>query len=121
MKKSKFLKKSLATLLALMLVVAMIPVGAAAETVGDGTIVSLTADNGTLTGSGKAYTDTLPYTADKDTFTVVLDARSGYDSVVYATEADVEPTEATAAGVADTFGITDVAAGKTVTFYAVNT
>ena len=30
MKKSKFLKKSLATLLALMLVVAMIPVGAAA-------------------------------------------------------------------------------------------
>ena len=51
----------------------------------------------------------------------MLDARSGYDSVVYATEADVEPTEATAAGVADTFGITDVAAGKTVTFYAVNT
>ena len=31
MKKSKFLKKSLATLLALMLVVAMIPVGAAAD------------------------------------------------------------------------------------------
>ncbi|MFQ7106150.1 MAG: hypothetical protein ACLRQ4_13195, partial [Neglectibacter timonensis] len=53
MKKSKFLKKSLATLLALMLVVAMIPVGAAAAD--DPTVY---VDNQLATLSGTVYTVT---------------------------------------------------------------
>ena len=54
MKKSKFLKKSLATLLALMLVVAMIPMSASAVAAGDG-VISIEAETGTLTGSGTTF------------------------------------------------------------------
>ena len=124
MKKSKFLKKSLATLLALMLVVAMIPVGAAAVTVGDGTIVSLEADAGEVTGSGKAYTDTLPYTAEpdgdgySDVIVVALDARSGYDAVVSTVDGEEFVLAEDGPSGSDLYGIY-VAADTTVTFYAV--
>ena len=66
MNKSKFLKKSLAMVLAVMLVVAMIPLGASANSlfVNDGTVVSVEETVGTLEmGTGKSFTDTLTYDA----------------------------------------------------------
>ena len=54
MKKSKFLKKSLAMLLAVMLVVAMIPLSAAAAETP--VISQITVNDVVATGSGNAYT-----------------------------------------------------------------
>ncbi len=74
MNTSKFLKKSLAMLLAVMLVVAMIPMGASAAEkplfVNDGNVVSIAAANGTLTGSGASFTDALTYEKTAETITV---------------------------------------------------
>ena len=64
MKKSKFLKKSLAMLLAVMLVVAMIPLSAAAayEPAYDVTPVSLS--GGDLEGSAPTWSIEFPYDAN---------------------------------------------------------
>ena len=67
MKKSKFLKKSLAMLLALMLVVAMIPLSAAAAAP-DVTQINVTADGVAVTLDGdleSGYTGTIPNTASE--------------------------------------------------------
>ena len=90
MKKSKFLKKSLATLLALMLVVAMIPMSASAVAAGDG-VISIEAETGTLTGSGTTFTDTVPWAAadqKEAKLTIVPDASKGFDQIVWNTTAD---------------------------------
>ena len=93
MKKSKFLKKSLAMLLALMLVVAMIPLSASAASpvmtqvaaeVGDYT-TTLTAG-----GGGNTYTGVVPNTATEITLRVLV--RDGNE--VYITdESTATPTE----------------------------
>ena len=81
MNKSKFLKKSLAMILAVMLVVAMIPLGASANEllVIDGTIKSLATDKGTLDGESPAWTNALKYSDEGDvTLTVTLNDNSKY-------------------------------------------
>lgn len=82
MNKSKFLKKSLAMVLAVMMIVAMIPLGASAEWVNDGTIVSITSSVGELTGSGSTFTDALPYYAGGETLTIKV--ATGVTAVEYA-------------------------------------
>ena len=83
MKKSKFLKKSLAMLLALMLVVAMIPLGAAASEPALQQ-VRATADNQTvlLTRNGNTYTGT--YRAGAQT--IELQLVVGTKNLVYYTD-----------------------------------
>ncbi|WP_347129267.1 DUF6242 domain-containing protein, partial [Neglectibacter timonensis] len=86
MKKSKFLKKSLATLLALMLVVAMIPVGAAAATLPDitritvdGAVVELDADGTTFAADIAADASSVEIGADfaGDTSSFVMTQKDG--------------------------------------------
>ena len=86
MKKSKFLKKSLATLLALMLVVAMIPVGAAAATLPDitritvdGAVVELDADGTTFAADIAADASSVKIGADfaGDTSSFVMTQKDG--------------------------------------------
>ena len=86
MKKSKFLKKSLATLLALMLVVAMIPVGAAAATLPDitritvdGAVVELDADGTTFAADIAADASSVEIGADfaGDTSSFVMTQKNG--------------------------------------------
>ncbi len=77
MNKSKFLKKSLAALLAILMVAAMIPLSAAAAdpiVLGDG---SIKASAGTLTrneeGNDFLWTDALPYNVSAETVTITTD------------------------------------------------
>ena len=62
MKKSKFLKKSLAMLLAVMLVVAMIPLSAAAAPSATFTPAAATGQEATVTKSGENWTMVYEYT-----------------------------------------------------------
>ena len=64
MKKSKFLKKSLAMLLAVMLVVAMIPLSAAAAPSATFTPAAATGQEATVTKSGENWTMVYEYTED---------------------------------------------------------
>ncbi len=75
MKKSKFLKKSLAMLLAVMLVVAMIPLSAAAA---DPAITRVTVNGETATLSGTTYTAEIPNPGSNNvTISVVLADENG--------------------------------------------
>lgn len=122
MNKSKFLKKSLAMVLAVMLVVAMIPLGASAApgstTVNDGVVLTITTAAGTLEKTGeKSYTDTLPYNqSGPETLTVELAEGTVYDGGIKSvvTKADDTTVEGTALAI-------EVANGaKKVTFKAVS-
>lgn len=122
MNKSKFLKKSLAMVLAVMLVVAMIPLGASAApgstTVNDGVVLTITTAAGTLEKTGeKSYTDTLPYNqSGPETLTVELAEGTAYDGGIKSvvTKADDTTVEGTALAI-------EVANGaKKVTFKAVS-
>lgn len=121
MNKSKFLKKSLAMVLAVMLVVAMIPLGASAApgttVVNDGTVLTIATARGTLEGSGTSYTDTLPYNqSGPETLTVELAEGTAYDGGIKSvvTKADDTTVEGTALAI-------EVANGaKKVTFKAVS-
>ena len=78
MKKSKFLKKSLAMLLAVMLVVAMIPLSAAAA---DTPVISqITVDDVVATASGNTYTAEIPDPGTEDV-TVVVTLKDGKGSI----------------------------------------
>lgn len=115
MNKSKFLKKSLAMLLAVMLVVAMIPMSASAADapifVNDGTIVSIGATNGKLTGSGAVFNDALTYGKTSETITVVP-AKAGQK--VYYKIDDGDQANSTGA-----ITVSDLTAGasKKITFF----
>ena len=93
MKKSKFLKKSLAMLLALMLVVAMIPLSASAAAPVMRQVAAVVGDyTTTLTagGGGNTYTGVVPNTATEITLRVLV--RDGNE--VYITdESTATPTE----------------------------
>ena len=65
MKKSKFLKKSLATLLALMLVVAMIPMSAAAAESRLPDLQALTVDNNTVALEGDTFAADIAMSAER--------------------------------------------------------
>ena len=123
MNKSKFLKKSLAMILAVMLVVAMIPLGASANEllVTDGTIKSLAADQGTLEGNSPSWTNTLAYDATSPvTISVTLYDNSKYDVVNYTvTDASGKAgSEEEAKVVAGAHALEVDANAKKVTFYA---
>ena len=123
MNKSKFLKKSLAMILAVMLVVAMIPLGASANEllVTDGTIKSLAADQGTLEGSSPSWTNTLAYDATSPvTLTVTLYDNSKYDVVNYTVTGSngKAGSEEVAKVVSGAHALEVDADAKKVTFYA---
>lgn len=107
MNKSKFLKKSLAMILAVMMVVAMIPLSASAAWVQDGDVVSIAVDQGTLEGSGKEFTNTLAYDVCSDvTVTVTLKDSSDYvNFTVYDADGE-EDTNAAVSGKAVTVDYT---------------
>lgn len=118
MNKSKFLKKSLAMVLAVMLVVAMIPLGASANSlfVNDGTVVSVEATVGTLEmGTGKSFTDTLTYdAAGNETLNVKLTGSLTNVVAIITDENGEDGDEAVAAGGAITVPVT----AKKVVFFA---
>ena len=96
MKKSKFLKKSLAMLLALMLVVAMIPLSASAAE-GDPTVY---VDNVLATGSGTEYSVTatsttvdITYVADKGVTLVAVDKDGNEITTLTGIKLDEEATK----------------------------
>ena len=102
MNKSKFLKKSLAMLLALMLVVAMIPLSAAAAAP-DVTQINVKVGNAsvTLTGEDKALSGSIPNTAKEITLEVLTEpgAKVYYvDDVNNAASEEVALTEDKAVG-----------------------
>lgn len=119
MNKSKFLKKSLAMILAVMMVVAMIPLSASAagttEFVNDGAVLSVGSTTGTLTREGKVFTNTLAYDASAaDALNITL--LGDYVNVYYAADDDEFDFATVATGVANI----SVANGtKKVSFYAV--
>lgn len=119
MNKSKFLKKSLAMILAVMMVVAMIPLSASAagttEFVNDGAVLSVGSTTGTLTREGKVFTNTLAYDASvADTLNITL--LGDYVNVYYAADDDEFDFATVATDVANI----SVANGtKKVSFYAV--
>ena len=120
MNKSKFLKKSLAMILAVMLVVAMIPLGASAEKsvdLLDGKVFqSLTATEGELSGTEPSFEDAIPYSvsdATEETLALVLQAGTGYTKVNYTVTAK-DGTETTGTGLT----IKARADSQKVTFYA---
>lgn len=122
MNKSKFLKKSLAMVLAVMLVVAMIPLGASAApgttVVNDGTVLTIATARGTLEGSGTSYTDTLTYDENQaETLTVAVDPTKGYDTVKAVVTDDTGTDAAEATGL--TINVPN--GSKKVTFYAAST
>ena len=109
MNKSKFLKKSLAALLAILMVAAMIPLSAAAAgpvIVGDG--ITMTATNGTLVqNEDGTLTDTLSYNQVDETLTIRMESGT--------TVAFYEDGVAKSTDVTYTTGTIAVAAGATVT------
>lgn len=117
MNKSKLLKKSLAMVLAVMLVVAMIPLGASAASdpiwVNNADIVSLAVTGGTLEGSGTSYTDTLFYSDSGDNLTVTPVSGKTISYVITDSEGEDGAER-------DGGSITVKATDKKVTFYAVD-
>lgn len=103
MNKSKFLKKSLAMVLAVMLVVAMIPLGASANSlfVNDGTVVSVESAVGTLemATDKKSFTDTVAYDATgNETLSVELTGSLTNVVAIITDENGDEGDETVAAG-----------------------
>ena len=98
MKKSKFLKKSLAMLLAVMLVVAMIPLSAAAayEPAYDVTPVSLS--GGTVEGSAPTWSIEFPYDASDALPEMTVQLGNSQDTVTVI-KADGSETALPAAGI----------------------
>ena len=123
MNKSKFLKKSLAMILAVMLVVAMIPLGASAakslDLLDGGVFQSLTADKGDLSGSGTSFENAIPYSVSdsaNESLAVKLMAGTGYTTVNYTVTKADGTDDAEATGLTMTVPVT----AKKVSFYAVN-
>ncbi len=87
MNKSKFLKKSLAMLLAVMLVVAMIPLGASAAEVPAVTKVMIGTETATLSGSTYSATISQTSSTTDAKITIILDKGAG---VVYSNDGTVD-------------------------------
>ena len=89
MNKSKFLKKSLAAVLAVLLIAAMIPLSAAAASTGyKPTGLKITGPNGEVaTGSGNSYTLNLNW--DKNDPKIVISTETSAD-VIYAIKSKVD-------------------------------
>lgn len=120
MNKSKFLKKSLAMLLAIMMVIAVIPLGASAATsvtINDDDIFSVSVNAGEIEKvDDTTLKVTLPYDAAAVTLTVVpVDDATFTD--VYAGVDDADPATQSGTNIA----LTSLKAGdkKTVKFFAV--
>lgn len=127
MSKSRILEKSIAVILAIMLIVAMIPLGASAADpvksifINRNGLVEIGASKGSLTVNADrtAFTDTLAYNAsDKEEVTVEIKSDSNrYDRVVYTVDGG-EPAVAVASDGIATLSF-DVTSRK-VSFYITN-
>ena len=93
MNKSKFLKKSLAMLLALMLVLAMIPLSASALTYEPASVKPVSADgSGTVSGSGYSWNIDFPFSSTDPKITVQLGDNT---EDVYVVQKDGKETQIT--------------------------
>ncbi len=99
MNKSKFLKKSLAMLLALMLVLAMIPLSASALTYEPASVKPVSADgSGTVSGSGYSWNIDFPFSSTDPKITVQLGDKT--DSVFVVKQDGTEAPMTISSGMA---------------------
>ena len=95
MKKSKFLKKSLAMLLAVMLVVAMIPLSAAAAYEPAYPVMPVSLSGGTVEGSAPTWSIEFPYDASDAPPEITVRLKNGDDKfTVIKAEGSEDPDKA---------------------------